>query len=87
MTFSLHQGGVVRSSQIIHTQSSNKQALAPILDTYIASGRGARVSACAGLVNQLQSCWFNPRIACLENTDTVIVGDRWMGVGGDHALN
>ena len=30
-----------------------------------ASGRGARVSACAGLINQLQSFRFDPRIACL----------------------
>ena len=29
--------------------------------------------------NQLQRCRFDPRIACLENTDTAIVGD---GVGG-----
>ena len=52
-----------------------------------ASGRGARVSACAGLINQLQRCQFDPRITCLENTDTVIVGDWWTGVGRRHALN
>ena len=46
------------------------------------SGRGARVSACAGLINQFQSCRFDSRIACLENTDTAIVGDWWTGVGG-----
>ena len=28
-----------------------------------ASGRDASVSACAGLTNQLQSCWVDPRIA------------------------
>ena len=39
------------------------------------SGRGARVFTCEGLVNQLLSCLFDPRIACLENTDTAIVGD------------
>ena len=40
-----------------------------------ASGRVVRVSACVGLINQLQRCRFDPRIACLENTDTAIVGD------------
>ena len=29
-----------------------------------AGGRGARVSACAGLIIQLRSCWVDPRIAC-----------------------
>ena len=52
-----------------------------------ASGRGARESACAGLINQLQCCRFDSRIACLKNTDTAIVGDCWTGVGGHHALN
>ena len=28
-----------------------------------AGGRGASVSACAGLTNQLLSCWVDPRIA------------------------
>ena len=28
-----------------------------------AGGRGARVSACEGLTNQLLSCWVDPRIA------------------------
>ena len=28
-----------------------------------AGGRGARVSACADLTNQLPSCWVDPRIA------------------------
>ena len=39
----------------------------------------------AGLFNQLHRCRFNPRIACLENTDTAIVGDWWTGMGGHHA--
>ena len=52
-----------------------------------ASGSGARVSACAGLINQLQRCRFDSRIACLENIDAAIVGDRATGVGGHHALN
>ena len=52
-----------------------------------ACGRGARVSACASLINQLQRCRFDPRIACLENPDTAIVGDWWTGVGVHHALN
>ena len=43
-------------------------------------GRGARESACEGLINQLQRCRFDPSIACLENTDTAIVGDWWTGV-------
>ena len=50
-----------------------------------AGGRGARVSARAFLTNQLLSCWVDPRIAC-KNTDAAIVGDRWTGVGGHHAL-
>ena len=55
--------------------------------TYIiAWGRGARVAACAGLINQLQRCRFDSRIACLENLDTAIVGDWWAGLEGDHAL-
>ena len=33
MTFSLHQGRVIMSSQITHTQSSNMQPLAHTLDT------------------------------------------------------
>ena len=53
----------------------------------VGGGRGARVSACAGLINQLQRCQFDPRIACLENTDTAIVGDWWTRVEGHHALN
>ena len=32
-------------------------------------------------MNQLQRCRFDPRIACLENTDTAIGGDWWTGVG------
>ena len=39
-----------------------------------AGGRGARVSACAGLTNQLLSCWVDPRIAW-KNTDTSNAGD------------
>ena len=35
--------------------------------------------ACAGLTNQLLSCWVNPRIAW-KNTDTAIVDGRWTGV-------
>ena len=55
------------------------------LDTVMpAGGRGASVSACAGLTNQLLSCWVDPRIAWIKHsmhTDTAIVGDRWTGVG------
>ena len=29
----------------------------------LAGGRGASESACAGLTNQLLSCWVDPRIA------------------------
>ena len=43
-----------------------------------AGGRGASVSACAGLTNQLLS-WSSH---CLEKTLTAIVGDRWTGVDG-----
>ena len=50
-----------------------------------ADGRGASVSAYAGLTNQLLSCWVDPRIAW-KNTDTAIVGDRWTGVWGHPAL-
>ena len=35
MTFSLHQGGVVISSQISHTQSFNTYPIAHILDTSV----------------------------------------------------
>ena len=52
-----------------------------------ASDHGARESACAGLINQLQRFRFDPRIACLENTDTATVGDWWTGMVGHHALN
>ena len=41
---------------------------------------------CAGLTNQLLSCWIDPRITW-KNTDTAIVGDRWTGVGGHHSLH
>ena len=51
-----------------------------------AGGRGASVSARAYLRNQLLSCWFDLRICLDKNTDTAIVGDRWTGVGGHHAL-
>ena len=61
--------------------------LITITQSQPASGRGARVSACAGLINQLRRCRFDPRIACFENTDTAIVGDWWMVVGGHHSLN
>ena len=44
-----------------------------------AHGRGARESVCAGLINQLRCCRFEPRIACLETTDTAIIGDWWTG--------
>ena len=47
-----------------------------------ATGRGARVSACAGLINQLQRCRFDSRIACLKNPDTVIVSEWWTGGEG-----
>ena len=33
-----------------------------------AGGRGASVSGCADLTNQLQCCWFDPACA-LKNTD------------------
>ena len=49
-------------------------------DVKPASGRGARVSACAGLINQLQRCR-------LENTERAILGDWWTGLWGQHALN
>ena len=52
------------------------------MDIWPASGRGASVSACAGLINQLQRCRLDSRIACLGNTDTAIVGDWWTCVGG-----
>ena len=43
-----------------------------------AGGRGASVSACADLTNQLQCCWVDP--ACgWKNTDRAIVGYRWAG--------
>ena len=46
-----------------------------------ASGRGARVSVCAGLINQLQSCRFDP-INAWQNDYTAIVSYWWMKAGG-----
>ena len=51
-----------------------------------AGGRGASVSACADLTNQLQCCWVDPAYVLGKNTDTGIVGYQWTGVGGHHAL-
>ena len=51
-----------------------------------AGGRGANVSACADLSNQLLNCWVDPRMCLEKNTDTAIVGDRWTGMMGHHAL-
>ena len=45
-----------------------------------ANGRGARVSACAGL-NRTDNV-VGSILALLENPDTAIVGDWWTGVGG-----
>ena len=50
-----------------------------------AGGRGASVSACADLTNQLQCCWVDPARAW-KNTDEAIVGYRWTGVERRHAL-
>ena len=52
------------------------------MDSIPASGRGARVSACAGLINQLQRRWFDSRIACLEKSDTAIACRRLVDGGG-----
>ena len=41
--------------------------------SHASSGRGARVSACAGGISQLHRCRFDSRIAYLENPDTAIV--------------
>ena len=41
--------------------SANANYLCQSIET--AGGRGATVSACAGLTNQLLSCWVDPRIA------------------------
>ena len=35
--------------------------------TVPAGGRGASVSACAGLTNQLLSCWVDPSIAWIKH--------------------
>ena len=51
-----------------------------------AVGRGASVSACADLANQLMSCLVDPLLCLDKNTDTAIVGDWWTGVGGHRAL-
>ena len=50
-----------------------------------AGGQGDKVSACAGLTNQMQSRRFDPRIACLENTDSAMIADWWTGVGAHHS--
>ena len=48
---------------------------------HTASERGARVSGCACLIDQVQRCRFDSRIACFYNPDTAIVGDWWTGLG------
>ena len=48
--------------------------------------RGASISACADLANQLQCCWVDSACAW-KITDIAIVGYRWMEVGGHHALS
>ena len=45
-----------------------------------AGGRGASVSACADLTNQLLSCGLVLHVLG-KNTDTAIAGYRWTGVG------
>ena len=50
-----------------------------------AGGLGARVSACADLTIELLSCWVDPHVLG-KNTETAIVGYRWSGVEGHHAL-
>ena len=49
-------------------------------------GQGTSLFACADVTNQLLSCWVDPHICLDKNTDTAIVGDRWTGMGGHHAL-
>ena len=65
----------------IRNWSKNDDKSGPNHNRFSAGGRGASVSACAGLTNQLLSRWVDSRIAWIKNTDTAIVGDRWMGVG------
>ena len=47
-----------------------------------ASERGAMVFACAGLINQLQSCWFDPAGISWRYADTAIVGN-WVDGDGE----
>ena len=75
----------VKYSIIHFKDSENNSYLAACYKKLRAGGRGASASACAGLTNQLLSCWVDPRIAW-KNTDTAIVGDRWRGVEGRHAM-
>ena len=53
------------------------------MDSKPRHGRSAIVSACAGLTNQLLSCWVLSLLGI--NTDTAIVGYRWTGVRRHHA--
>ena len=47
-----------------------------------AGGRGAIVSACADLTNQLQCCWVDPACAWKKTlTQQLYIGYRWTGVG------
>ena len=55
--------------------------LGPVPLGFPAGGRGASVSACADLTNQLLSCSADPRICLDKNTETAIVDDRWTGWG------
>ena len=66
---------------VFPAHTSQRELLILIYIILPDSGRSARVSAYAGLINQLQRCRFDSRIACYENSYTVIVGDWWTGVG------
>ena len=48
---------ICKKKTITHRSCSNANKLLRV------GGRGASVSACAGLTNQLLSCWVDPRIA------------------------
>ena len=59
----------ITSVTSLRSQHFMEESITHIALLIYTSGRGARVSACAGLINQLQCCQFDSRIACLENPD------------------
>ena len=76
--YNLVEGYMYLGRRIYHGRGWEWSSL-PSIRFCKLSGRGATVSACADLTNQLLSCWVDPRMYSEKNTDTAIVGNRWTG--------